>query len=42
MAFNLGDHTAGAFVAGGVVDDNRRAPIRQMLGDGGADLFGCA
>jgi hypothetical protein len=34
---DLGHHAVGVVLAGGVVDDDRRAFIRQMLGDGGAN-----
>jgi hypothetical protein len=42
LAGDLGHHAVGAVLAGGVVDDDRRAFIRQMRGDGGADSLGCA
>src|SRR6516164_412945 len=42
LACDLGDHTVGAVLAGGIVDDNRGALSRQLLGDGGADLLGRA
>jgi hypothetical protein len=41
LAGDLGHHAVGAVLAGGVVDDDRRAFIRQMLGDGGANPLGC-
>src|SRR5688572_10086669 len=42
VACDLGDHAVRALLAGGIVDGDRCALRRQMLGDGGADALGGA